>query len=107
MRLAFVSAFSLVVLSSVCASAQGTPQPPLPNTTGIGEIHGQLTDSASGQPIVAGSITVRRDTTFAGGALPKSDGTFRVDGLPPGRYTLRFRALGLAPMTRNNLIITA
>lgn len=109
MRLVVITASALIFLSSVGANAQGTPPAAMPAAAGIGEIRGRLTDSTSGQPVAVGSITIRRqsDTTFAGGALPKADGTFRVDGLSPGRYTLRFRALGLAPVTRNNLVITA
>jgi outer membrane receptor protein involved in Fe transport len=29
-----------------------------------------------------------------------------VDGLPPGQYILRFRAIGFAPLTRNDIVIT-
>ncbi len=47
------------------------------------------------------------DSAFAGGALPKEDGSFRVDGLRPGRYTLRIRAIGFAPVVRNDIAITA
>ena len=74
-----------------------------------GEIRGRLTEASSGAPIGAGSITVRRaaDTSFAGGALPDADGTFRVNGLAPGRYVVRFRAIGFAPFVRNDVVISA
>jgi outer membrane receptor protein involved in Fe transport len=73
----------------------------------VGEIIGHLVDSVSGQPVTTGSVAVRRadDSTFASGALPKGDGSFRVDGLLPGRYTLRVRAMGFAPVVRNNLVV--
>jgi outer membrane receptor protein involved in Fe transport len=108
MRLALVSTSLLLLLAPVGARAQGTPPAPLPTATGSGEIRGKLTDSTTGQPIAIGSITIRRqkDTTFAGGALPKPDGSFRVDGLAPGRYTLRFRSLGLAPISKSDLVIS-
>jgi ferric enterobactin receptor len=107
MRLAIVIA-SLLVLSAAPAKGQTTPTVASP-AAGIGQIEGRLVDSASTQPVTRGSITIRRqrDTSFVGGALPKPDGTFRVDGLPPGQYTLRFRALGFAPVTRNDLVISA
>ena len=109
MRPALVIAAVSIVLVSAGARAQGTPPTALPTATATGEIRGHLTDSATNQPVTIGSVTIRRqsDTTFAGGALPKPDGSFRVDGLAPGRYTLRFRSLGLSPITRTNLVITA
>jgi outer membrane receptor protein involved in Fe transport len=61
----------------------------------------------SGHAVASGSIAVRRvgDSTFVSGALPKDDGSFRVDGLRPGRYTLRVRAIGFAPVVRNDVVI--
>jgi len=83
-------------------------QAPVRPTAAVGQIVGRLADSASGRPVTGGSVTVRRagDTAFAGGALPKEDGSFRVDGLKAGNYTLRVRAIGFAPAIRNNVVIT-
>jgi ferric enterobactin receptor len=104
MRLAFLAASALFVLAGAGANAQVIPTAAPP-----GQIEGRLTDSTSGAAIATGSITIRRqrDTSFVGGALPKADGTFRVDGLPPGQYSLRFRAIGYAPITLNGLAVTA
>ena len=87
------------------AQTAGVPRPAL----GGGEITGRLVDSLSGRPVTTGSVAVRRaqDSAFASGALPKEDGSFRVDGLMPGRYTLRVRVIGFAPVTRNNIVISA
>jgi hypothetical protein len=78
------------------------------DASGPGQIRGRLVDGA-GQPVTSGSITVRRasDTSFVGGALPDARGEFRVGGLPLGRYLLRIRALGHAPIARDNLVIAA
>jgi outer membrane receptor protein involved in Fe transport len=80
-----------------------------PVAAGIGEIRGRITDSLSGRAVMTGSITVRRagDSSFAGGSLPKEDGTFRVDGLVAGRYTLRIRALGFGQAVRGDIVISA
>lgn len=99
-----------VILASVVlgnsAPAQIPPAGRAP--AGLGEILGKLADSASGRAVTSGSVTVRRagDSTFAGGALPKPDGSFRVDGLIPGRYTLRVRAIGFAQLLRSDIVIT-
>jgi hypothetical protein len=85
--------------------AQSTPSSRL-SPDGVGEVRGTLVDSATRRPIASGSITVRRDAAFVGGALPKGDGSFRVDGLVPGTYTIRVRALGFAPLVRDGITIT-
>ena len=92
-------------ISKAQTNPAGAPRP----ATAPGEIRGTLTDSASGQGVTRGSITIRRqqDTSFVGGTLPKPDGTFRVDGLPPGQYILRFRAVGFAPVTKTGIVVTA
>jgi ferric enterobactin receptor len=89
----------------VVAQTAGVKRP----AAGVGEILGRLVDSTSGRPVTSGSVAVRRaeDSTFASGALPKENGSFRVDGLPAGRYTLRIRAIGFAPVVRGNIIVTA
>jgi outer membrane receptor protein involved in Fe transport len=106
-------ALAVVLLAGVAtlhhssiAAAQSLA-PTVPNA-GPGEIHGRIVDQA-GNPLVAGSVTLRRasDTTFAGGALPAADGSFRVDGIVPGRYRLRVRLLGYAPIERSDIVISA
>src|SRR5258705_13579223 len=103
-----VLALSLIVLGGthrVIAQAAGAARPV---AAGIGEIRGRLADSASGRAVTGGSVTMRRagDLTFASGALPKEDGSFRVDGLAPGRYTLRVRAIGFPPVVCNDIIVS-
>jgi outer membrane receptor protein involved in Fe transport len=75
---------------------------------------GQLTGrvlGAAGQGVANASVTVRgaegRDTALVGGALTRADGAFRVEGLRPGRYTVRVRALGFAPLVRRDVAVTA
>ena len=104
-RLLFAATFAI---ASQRLPAQ-TPAGARPVVAGIGEIHGTITDSISGRAVPTGSITVRRagDSSFAGGSLPKADGTFRVDGLVAGRYLLRVRALGFRQVIRGDIVITA
>ncbi len=95
----------LAAVSHVQAQGGARATPP----AGSGEIRGHLVDSDAGHPVATGSIAVRRvgDSVFVSGALPKEDGSFRVDGLRPGRYTLRIRSIGFAPVVRNDVAITA
>lgn len=55
-----------------------------------------------GQPVGNASVAVRsaRDSALVGGAMVRPDGSFRIEGLRPGRYTVRVRALGFAPIVR-------
>ena len=102
-RVLFVLLALLIGGTSVVAQVPAPGRAP----AAIGEISGKLADSASGRPVTSGSVTVRRagDSTFAGGALPKPDGSFRVDGLIPGRYTLRIRAIGFAQLLKSDIVI--
>src|SRR6478672_13853486 len=108
MRSTIIAASAFVLLSTFVAQSQ-TPVRAATPAGPSGEIQGRVADSTTNQPVAVGSITIRKqgDTAFVGGTLPKPDGTFRVDGLAPGRYTLRFRSLGLLPVSRNNLVVTA
>jgi ferric enterobactin receptor len=102
-----VSSVAFILAALYGARAQSAPG--AQTAAGVGEIRGRLTDGAGTEAVAGGSITVRRvsDSAFAGGALPKADGSFVVDGLAAGRYTVRVRALGYAPLVRTGVVITA
>lgn len=75
-----------------------------------GEIRGRLVAAGPGaRAITSGSITVQRgpQSTFAGGALPRPDGSFVVDGLTPGSYSVRIRAIGYAPIVKSGVVVAA
>jgi outer membrane receptor protein involved in Fe transport len=107
-------ALVLVVMPALLA-AQSSGAPPAGRPGGApasppaapGEIRGKVV-SESGASVPNGSVAVRRgsDTAFVGGALLRPDGTFLIDGLRPGRYSLRVRALGFAPLVRDEVTIT-
>ena len=107
LRAFFVAA--AVTIASVGHEAIAQQAPPSRPAPGAGEIRGKLIDSASGRAVTSGSVAVRRvgDSLFVSGALPKEDGSFRVDGLRPGRYAVRVRAIGFAPLIRNDVAISA
>jgi ferric enterobactin receptor len=102
------SALASLMCAAAATIASAQTPAPIRAPAGVGEIVGKLADSISQRPVAGGSITVRRvgDSSFAGGALPRPDGSFRVDGLIPGRYSLRIRAIGYAQAVRDDLVIT-
>lgn len=112
LRRTALTVFVILVGISTSAYAQ-TPARPAPAgvrpAAGIGSIVGKLADSTSGHPVGSGSVAVRRtgETAFLSGALPQADGSFRIEGLAPGKYTVRVRVIGFAPYIKNDVEISA
>jgi Outer membrane protein beta-barrel family/Carboxypeptidase regulatory-like domain len=69
-----------------------------PSST-IGVITGRVIDSATNTPISAATVDVKiaGAAASAARAATGTDGSFRVEGLQPGRYSVRIRALGYTP----------
>jgi ferric enterobactin receptor len=94
-------------LFSATASAQ-TPAAARPApVAGPGEITGKVVDAEGGAPISAASVSVRAGTTLVAGAIVKPDGTFRIEGLQPGTYTLRYTMIGYAIENSQPITISA
>src|SRR5688572_6833272 len=66
---------------------------------GPGEVKGTIVDQKSAAPVARASVTIRNKATSAivTGAIAGANGAFRVQGLRPGAYTVRFTFLGFAP----------
>jgi outer membrane cobalamin receptor len=91
------------------ASAQTTPGSADTTATNRGEIRGRVINAASKTPIGIANIDVvsSAGATSAGRTSSAADGGFRVDGLRPGRYRVRIRALGYAPREIPSVVIAA
>jgi outer membrane receptor protein involved in Fe transport len=75
----------------VAAAILVAPGPATSQSTTTGAIHGRVTDKASGAAIegvnVVVTSTAHNVTEYASTA---EDGTYKVDGLPPGNYLVSF-----------------
>jgi ferric enterobactin receptor len=67
-----------------------------------GQIRGAVVSGGTGQPLGSASVEIRSaaDSTLIGGALTRPDGSFRIEGLRPGRYYVRISSLGHRTETR-------
>ena len=92
------------------APAGGSSMAPRPGAAAMapGQLSGSVV-SEGGQPVAGASVAVRsgRDGSLVSGAMVKPDGSFRIEGLPPGKYSVRIRALGYAPMVKENVVVSA
>jgi outer membrane receptor protein involved in Fe transport len=71
-----------------------------------GSIGGTVVNAA-GEPVASAAVTIRSaaDSALVGGALAKADGSFRIEGLRPGRYHVRLRALGYAALVKRDVVV--
>ena len=77
-----MAAFALALGGATTAAAAD------PETT---TITGTVTSAADGSPVTAASVFVNsEDFSQNGFAFVEADGTYRVEGLPAGEYTVRF-----------------
>jgi len=81
--------------------------PAQPPPSGPGEIRGAVVDAVGNTPVGSASVAVwsRADSSLVAGAIARPDGSFRVEGLRPGRYYLRVTMLGYAPRTTAEITI--
>src|SRR5687767_4345695 len=73
----------------------------------IGEIRGKVVDGEGKTPISAASVAVRTKANAAlvAGAMTRPDGTFRIEGLMPGTYTVKISMIGFDSHTVAEVVI--
>jgi ferric enterobactin receptor len=85
--------------------ATASAQQPAPAAAGAQpsfELRGRITDT-SGAPLPSASVTLRLkgSPVTVAGALAGKDGSFRVTGLRPARFTIRVVYIGYAPVIQD------
>ena len=110
-RRIILGALGFILAASVNAVQAQTPsaRPAGPPPSGPGEVKGTIIDSASKTGIERASIALRSKpaNTLVAGAIATADGSFRIQGLPPGVYTLRATYIGFAPRLQDVTITAA
>jgi ferric enterobactin receptor len=94
---------------SLTSQAQANPPAASQAPAAIGEIRGAVVDGESSSPIARASIAVRSkaDASLVTGAIAGPDGSFRIQGLPPGSYYLRVTSIGYSPKNTDVITIAA
>ena len=109
LRFRYFPVLPLLFTIAPVLAAQEKPDTTASHKANGGEIRGRLVALGSSQAVTSGSVGVRRegDTAFTAGAQPDTNGSFRIVGLRPGRYTIRVRALGYSPLLRSGVVVSA
>src|SRR5690606_25924987 len=102
----------LLLLATCLAAAPlaAQNQPQQVRETGPGRVTGAIVDE-TGAPVAAAAVTLLAaggaDSTAVAQALTSELGRFRLDGVPLGRYLLRIAHIGYAPLTTDEVVLTA
>ena len=97
------------ILSTAVGAQDAPPRGPGARPASVGRISGTVLRAGTTQPIPGASAAVRSaaGSALVGGAFAGDDGVFRIDGLPAGRYVVRIRVMGFAPVDRDGVEVTA
>jgi len=116
LRTTLAAALALALASPAVAQNPGGPPPggarPMgPGGPGAqqqgGTVRGTVVNP-EGQPVASAQIAVwnAADSTLVTGAVARPDGTFRIDGLRPGRYFLRVSSMGFSSVTTSTVTLS-
>src|ERR1700752_4786835 len=91
-----LSVITLLCLFLIAASAAAQAPEGEPAATPVQTIKGAVRNFATQQPIIGASVAV---VGTRHGAISKSDGSFRILGVPVGRHSVQVRSIGFEPVT--------
>ncbi len=83
---------ALILLSGAASGAAQEPGRP------GAEVQGRVVDAEAGDPIPGASVAIwsPADSSIVTGAVAQTDGSFRVQGIPPGSYYAQVTSIGYA-----------
>jgi ferric enterobactin receptor len=109
MKPTLIAAFAcLLAGTTTTLTAQATGgRAGAPPAAAIGEIRGTVVDSDGKTPIASASVAVwtKVNPALVAGALTRPDGTFRIDGLMPGTYSVKISMMGYDAHTSADVVI--
>jgi ferric enterobactin receptor len=108
-RATTVLALGLLALGGQSAEAQNPAGPPAQPPAAAGEVRGRIVEAKTEAPVGRASVSLRVKGAAAivTGAIAAENGSFRLQGLRPGVYTLRTTYIGFAPTTRDVTVTAA
>jgi outer membrane receptor protein involved in Fe transport len=104
LRTSLAAALALALASPAVAQNPGGPPAGGARPGGAqqqgGTVRGTVVNP-DGQPVASAQVAVwnAADSTLVTGAVARPDGSFRIDGLRPGRYFLRVSSMGFSSAT--------
>ncbi len=103
MALTAALALAVVVAPELAAQGPGRAAP----ASGPGEIRGTVVEAEGNAPIGSAAVAVwsRPDSALVAGAVASPNGSFRIEGLRPGRYVLRVTMMGYGPHVTEEIAI--
>ena len=99
------SSLMFVLLASASLAINATAQE---GALIAGRITGVVVTAGTDQPVAGASVAVRsvNDSTLVGGGFANAEGAFHIEGVGPGRYTVRVRVMGFAPVAKTDVSVT-
>lgn len=76
-------------------------------TTTVGTINGKVTDKNTGNPIASAFVTLMNNGNFVTSTKTASDGTFKLENVTPGAYSLKFVHKDYIKDFNNSVVVTA
>jgi ferric enterobactin receptor len=102
-----IAVLATAAVGTVQAQTPSAGQPRTAPAAANGEVRGVVVDAESNAPLRAASVAIlnRADSSLVSGAVTRPDGSFRIEGLRPGRYYLRVSTIGYGPKLSEEVTI--